>query len=220
MGDDGDGDEWCADSVAVSPELVVRAEREAAGGLEVSAECVAGAIATQEAAPDEPASFSLEAWLDPAMTRRLVAYARRFVDDRGEAEDVAQETLLRAREHIGTLRSPAKAEAWLFRICRHAAIDHTRARRVRRTVWAPMPAEGSSRRAPPVIVPDDDEALPLPEGPLDLRALPAHQRLLVSLHYERGLSHPTLCRMTGLLPSALRVRLFRARGTLLSACRG
>jgi RNA polymerase sigma-70 factor (ECF subfamily) len=158
-----------------------------------------------------------EDWLGPSMSQRLTAFARRFVSDRCEAEDIAQEALMRARDNLSALRSPSKAEAWLFRICRHAAIDHARARRVRRVVWAPMPDEGETWVTPLTPGP---ESLGLDEGPsdrLDLSALPAHQRLLVSLHYERGLSQPTLCRMTGLLPSALRVRLFRARGTLLSA---
>ena len=154
---------------------------------------------------------SSDEWLGPAMSQRLATFARRFVRDPGEAEDIAQEALMRAKENLRSLRSADRAEAWLFRICRHAAIDHARARRVRRAVWAPMPADGGP---PPVLEPAERPAHPVR---LDLRALPSHQRLLVSLHYERGLSHPTLCRMTGLLPSALRVRLFRARGALSAA---
>jgi len=50
---------------------------------------------------------------------------------------------------------------------------------------------------------------------VSLRDLPAHSRLLMSLYYEKGLSQPTICRMTGLSASALRVRLFRARGALV-----
>jgi len=181
----------------------------------VSDECGGGEAAAcagpvpGESGGDDPGAD----WLGPAMSRRLAAFARRFVRDPGEAEDVAQEALLRAREKLATLRSPGKIEAWLFRICRHAAIDHSRARRVRRAVWAPMPESGAPARAA--------EPLEAPlVAPLDLRALPPHQRLLLSLHYERGLSHPTLCRMTGLLPSALRVRLFRARGALQLSVRG
>lgn len=145
-------------------------------------------------------------WARPEVRDRLVSFARRFVGDRGEAEDIAQETLMRAATGRATLRSRERAEAWLFRICRHAAIDYVRARRVRRGVWAPMSDEieawatsGSAGRA---------------VRPVDLRRLPAHHRLIMALYYERGLSQPTLCRMTGLSASALRVRLFRARGTL------
>jgi RNA polymerase sigma factor (sigma-70 family) len=172
-------------------------------------------------------------WFDPSMRRRLVAFARRFVGDGHEAEDVVQETLLRASEGRGRLREGDRAEAWLFRICRHAAIDHVRSRRVRRSVWCAMPdeaedwilerekghsgpsGEGSEGRASL-----DAEAATRPRGAPALQAgplkgLPAHHRLLLELHYHRGLGQPLLCRRSGLTASALRVRLFRARRRLL-----
>ena len=147
----------------------------------------------------------LDAWWEPAMHRRLVAFARRFVGDVGEAEDIAQETLVRAGSGRVRLRTWDRAEAWLFRICRHAAIDHVRARKVRRGVWRQLPEDaGEWGCAPP------DETPPGPE-PLDLRSVAAQHRLLLGLHYHKGLSQPMLCRMTGLSPSAMRVRLYRAR---------
>jgi RNA polymerase sigma-70 factor (ECF subfamily) len=147
-------------------------------------------------------------WCEPVMHRRLVAFARRFVGDRGEAEDVAQETLMRAGTGRMRLRTEDRAEAWLFRVCRHAAIDHVRARHVRRAVWGQLPepametvpaASGSDRPRP---------------ADLELADVTAPHRLLLGLHYQRGLSQPVLCRMTGLSPSALRVRLYRARRAL------
>ena len=149
-------------------------------------------------------------WQDPELRRRLVAFARRFVRDAGEAEDIAQETLFRAASGRARLRSAERAEAWLFRICRHAAIDHVRSRRVRRAVWSAMTSEIEGWATPTDAEPQDPR---VPIRP-DLFALPAHHRLLIVLYYERGLSQATISRMTGLSPSALRVRLFRARGVL------
>jgi len=155
-------------------------------------------------------------WHDKAMRDRLAAFARRFVGDAWEAEDIAQETLVRAGRSVNGLRRGDRAEAWLFRICRHAAIDHVRSRRVRRGVWAPMPLDGEGWAVP--AAPDADTESSAPVGPpVNLRALPAHHRLLMSLYYEQGWSQATICRMTGLSPSALRVRLFRARGALAAS---
>lgn len=165
-------------------------------------------------------------WGDARWRRRLVAFARTFVGEQGAAEDVAQETLMRAGARFGELRQPDRADAWLFRICRHAAIDHVRARRVRQRVWGAWPErEEAVPTAPDAATPAVEcdalaesphgEGLHEPLDPrLDLRELPAHQRLLVLLHYDRGLSQPWLCRLTGLSAPALRVRLFRARGRL------
>jgi RNA polymerase sigma-70 factor (ECF subfamily) len=162
------------------------------------------------------------------MRRRLVAFATRYVGDAWEAEDVVQETLLRARDSLPGLRSRERGEAWLFRICRHAAIDHVRSRHVRRSVWRQFPdpeprAAETTRSTSGVRQAEGDPSEGLDTGSgacldaLPMRSLPAHQRVLVSLHYEHGVSQPMLCRMTGLSPSALRVRLFRARLTLLAA---
>jgi RNA polymerase sigma-70 factor (ECF subfamily) len=169
-------------------------------------------------------------WATDAMRRRLVAFATRYVGDAWEAEDVVQDTLLRARESLPGLRARERGEAWLFRICRHAAIDHVRSRHVRRSVWQPLPVvepPASGKRSSTARAGGDpteragrgpDEARGHPRT-LPLRTLPAHQRVLVSLHYEHGMSQALLCRMTGLSPSALRVRLFRARNALLAASR-
>lgn len=200
------------------------------------------------------------AWILAETTRRrLVAFAQRFLGDRQEAEDVVQETLLRAGASFARLRSSARIEAWLFRICRHAAIDRVRARQVRRAVWAQLPeclepegpgaagglggfgspathGDGAGHRSPHEHGGQEggsalawsgarrvfgasaaeglgpDHPAPLPPG--SLAGMPAHHRLLLRLHYERGLSQARLCALSGLSPPALRVRLYRARRAL------
>ena len=63
----------------------------------------------------------------------LLGYATRLCGgDRGRAEDVVQETLLRAWQHpeaLSPTRGPARA--WLFTVARHLAVDAHRARMVR-----------------------------------------------------------------------------------------
>ena len=53
-------------------------------------------------------------------------------NDRGRAEDVAQETLLRAWRH-GTIlaSSPAAVRSWLFTVARNIVIDDWRSRRAK-----------------------------------------------------------------------------------------
>lgn len=153
------------------------------------------------------ASRTPPVWLDDQLRRRLLRYAQHLVGDAADAEDLAQETLLRVSQGVGRLRSRERVEGWMFRICRHVAIDHLRHRRVRRHLWASLPVElGELPGEPPREAPD--------LSPTDLSGLPAAQRVLVALHHVRGVPQPVLCRMAGLSPSALRVRLFRARRQL------
>jgi RNA polymerase sigma-70 factor (ECF subfamily) len=162
----------------------------------------------------------VESWFGAPMQRRLASFARRFVGA-DDAEDVAQEALIRAALGFEALRRAERAEAWLFRICRHTAIDHVRARRVRRRVWSPMPDDAGERVHAMPASAAAPAALAAGElWPAALGRLPAHHRLLMSLHYVKGYSQETICRMTGLSESALRVRLFRARWALLSRAEG
>lgn len=61
--------------------------------------------------------------------------------DAARAQDVCQETLLRAWQHPEVFtRAPAGARAWLFTVARNIVIDEWRARRVRpETVLAEPP---------------------------------------------------------------------------------
>src|SRR3954464_13646674 len=65
----------------------------------------------------------------------LLAYAARLTGgDRGRAEDIVQETLLRAWRHPQAL-APARGpvRSWLFPVARNVAVDAHRARRARPT---------------------------------------------------------------------------------------
>ncbi len=59
---------------------------------------------------------------------RLYGYCRRLSRDRFEAEDIVQETLLRAMRRFGGLRDPEHAKAWLFAIATNVWRDRVRAR--------------------------------------------------------------------------------------------
>ena len=76
----------------------------------------------------------------------LLRYALRLTGDRARAEDVVQETLLRAWQHPHVFddsdRSP---RAWLFRVARNIIIDEQRTSRRRREVSSPDGSELEQR---------------------------------------------------------------------------
>jgi len=91
---------------------------------------------------------------DVALMQHLVAehgavlwrFCRRLIpDDPGRAEDVVQETLLRAWRHRTILESPEPAvRAWLFKVARNIVIDQWRSPRTRReTSVAEVPEDGT-----------------------------------------------------------------------------
>jgi RNA polymerase sigma-70 factor (ECF subfamily) len=59
----------------------------------------------------------------------VYAFAYRLTNDATEAEDLVQETFLKAWRFIGRYTEDTNAKAWLFRICQHAFINEWRKRK-------------------------------------------------------------------------------------------
>lgn len=82
----------------------------------------------------------------------LWAYVVRLTGDRARAEDVVQETMLRAwRKGITDLDGGGSARSWLFTVARHLVVDDARSARARH--------ESSTDRLPEESVEDEVEAL-------------------------------------------------------------
>lgn len=84
--------------------------------------------------------------LHDAHAAALWRFCRRLIpDDPGRAEDVVQETLLRAWRHRTILESPEPAvRAWLFKVARNIVIDQWRSPRTRtETSVADVPERGT-----------------------------------------------------------------------------
>jgi len=78
------------------------------------------------AAPSSP-DIDLAALVAPDLDR-LYGYCVRLAGDPHDAEDLVQETLLRAIRRRSTLRDPARTRAWLFAIATNCWKDLGRAR--------------------------------------------------------------------------------------------
>lgn len=112
--------------------------------------------------------------------RALFGYALRLVADRSRAEDIVQETLLRAWRHAGKLAADDRPlRPWLFTVVAHLASDARRADRAR-------PPETSD--AALVALPAGDElerALQAWQIADALRTLsPEHRAALVETYYR------------------------------------
>ena len=60
---------------------------------------------------------------------RIYRYILRMMRSPAEAEDLTQETFLRACRHRNALRDPQAVRGWLYRIATHACLDRLRQRR-------------------------------------------------------------------------------------------
>src|SRR5579863_7766065 len=101
-------------------------------------------IATPNAVRDESA-LTADAAVRQLYARHAVAlhgYVARFCPDRASADDIVQETFIRAWRHLPQLTADGRPiRPWLFRVARNLLIDANRAARAR-PVSAPEQSAG------------------------------------------------------------------------------
>lgn len=140
---------------------------------------------------------------------RVRAIAMRILGDSAEAEDVSQETYVRAHRAFGTLRDDGAALAWIGRIAHHTAVDHLRVRIRQRRVEDI--ADDAARASRP-----DDLALSAERRAFvheALRALPEPHRRVLELQAE-GLTAAQIAQHLGIAVGTVESRLHRARRSL------
>ena len=134
-------------------------------------------------------------------SRTLFAIAYGVLQSREEAEDVAQDSLVKAWKTRWRVRDPEKFPAWLATIARHKAHDVFRKRRT-----VPL-----SEQATEPIEPEPANASALDQKLHSaLAALPELHRAALTLRYFEEMDYRTIENSLGLTNGALRGILGRA----------
>jgi RNA polymerase sigma-70 factor, ECF subfamily len=140
--------------------------------------------------------------------------ARGVLRNTADAEDVAQEALLRAYRKFGQLREPQRLRGWLVRVAFRLALDRARSakrRENRETLWAVQPVQLS---APPTA--EDLAASREFQAHFDraMDTLPDKLRLVLLLSAMEGQSLEQIAAELGIPVGTVKSRLFIARKKL------
>ena len=138
-----------------------------------------------------------------------MAHLLRIVSQRETAEDLCQETFVKALRAWEQQNPPANVQAWLFRIATNTAYDYLR--RQRRIRFLALDA------SPPPSVDDHELATRLDAASAVARAfrrLSPHQRVLLLQHYYADRSIPDIAALLECRQATINTRLFRARAQL------
>jgi RNA polymerase sigma-70 factor (ECF subfamily) len=145
--------------------------------------------------------------------RPLVSFAYRYLGQREDAEDAAQEALVRVYFSLARLRQPGSLGTYLFatalNVCR---------RRAQARPWPTAPQDGAAIAGGPEAVAEHriehDRLLAA------ISALPEEYRSVVSLRVEDELSFAEIGRILGAEEGTCRVRFHRAKEMLRAALVG
>jgi RNA polymerase sigma-70 factor (ECF subfamily) len=123
-----------------------------------------------------------------------------------DADDIAQEALLKALSNLHTLKDYRAAGKWLARIARNACTDHYRRQRVTASIDSDIPARPHA----------DDSTRALRTA---VSSLPARYGEVITLYYMDGRNCDAIAALLNITPAAVRKRLARARLMLHQALR-
>lgn len=145
----------------------------------------------------------------------LFRAAFRLARNKPDAEDLVQETCVRACQRISTLDDSRNIKAWLLRVLHNVFVDGTR-----RSERSPVTGlkDGRNRVASfPSTDPDPEESTFIVQREEQLQRawskLDRDQRVLLALRAE-GYGLSEIGEITGLATDALNARLYRARRSL------
>ena len=154
----------------------------------------------------------------------IYRYIRGIVRDAAEAEDLTQETLLRAYSKLSSLDDPARIGPWLYRIATNLCHDRFRqaAYRHRPQSLDAGPEEGEAGPPDPADAgPRLDQLMEQQEMGDCVRGyleeLSDSYRAVILLHDLQGLTNPEIAEMLGVSVGAVKIRLHRARERLRRA---
>ncbi len=136
----------------------------------------------------------------------LLRFALRFVSDRGQAEEMAHDTLVDFYRHLDRYEPRAALGTYLCAILRNKALSARRkSRRVRTGSTVP---EGVTADPAPLAGLIADERLMRMKGAVD--GLPEPLRMVVELHYGEGLRLSDVAGVLSIPVGTVKSRLNRA----------
>lgn len=152
----------------------------------------------------------------------VVAFSMTACSRQQEAEDVAQEVLLRSIPYLPRFENSRALGVWLYKVTKNQCLMH-----LRRSKYAPrtlLSLEGlnpigkelerlqqTSGLGPEAVAIRREQARQVREA---IGKLPVRYRIVLVLHDLEGLNDEEVSEITGLRPGTIRVRLHRARSWL------
>ncbi len=143
----------------------------------------------------------------------VTRYLQYLIRDAAEAEDLAQETLIRAHRQRDTLRDPKALESWLYQIATHVSIDRMRQRAKARSRHLDEPVEelplaDPARPSPLTVIQQEEMSACVQRY---IAHLSDAYKAVLLLHDADGFTAKEIAELLRLPLTTVKMRLHRAR---------
>ena len=147
-----------------------------------------------------------------AHQRMVHSLTFRMTGSTADAEDLAQETFIRAYRQLDSYRGTAKFSTWLYRIAVNACLNWRKREARREQVHTNWAESGTARQTETKSLVDTDELSQSVQAAL--LKLPAKQRAAIVLTIYDGHNHAEAAQILGCSETTVSWRVFAARRKL------
>ncbi len=145
--------------------------------------------------------------------------AFRICGNHEEAEEIAQDSFLKAYRSLGGFKMKSSFATWLYRIVYNTSISYIRIKKIKFLAIEDFPADATDF----IGYSNEEEAEMEYRNTLinfALQKISEEERGLISLYYYEEMNTGEMAEVTGLSKSNIKVILFRARRKMLEIIKG
>jgi RNA polymerase sigma factor (sigma-70 family) len=137
--------------------------------------------------------------------------ALRICGNYEEAEEITQDSFVKAYRALGEFRMKCSFATWLYRIVYNSSISHVRSRKARVLSLEDFPADAADFLTTASTEDEADKEYKNSIINFALQKLNEDERGLLTLYYYEELNLDEMEQVTGISKSNIKVKMFRAR---------
>ena len=137
--------------------------------------------------------------------RQIYRFCYRFVDNREDAMDLAQDVFIKAFEHLGSFRGESSLKTWLYRIATNHCINH-----VRKHSQEFVEVTEDTGRIVASVHSDMEDREQREQFRRLVKRLPPKQKAILELRINEHLSYEEIARISGRSVSTIKASVFFA----------
>ncbi len=141
----------------------------------------------------------------------VFSIALKILRNKEDAEEMAQESFIKAYKSLHSFKGGAKFSTWLYRIAYNTCISEVRKRKIQFISTEDVVIKEEAQEMNLDEIPEEKRGKAIKEA---MHQLPENEYTLILLHYFKEQSIEEISRITQLSANNVKVKLFRARKKL------